>query len=248
MSMIALFTDFGLNGPYVGQMQAVVYHHAPATAVVNLFADAPVFNPRAAAYLLAAFRAYMPPDTVFLCVVDPGVGTAARIPVALCADGTWFVGPDNGLFQIVRQRATQYRQMEIVWRPPRLSDSFHGRDLFAPIAAWIASGASLDGKLAPAQSAAATERWPDDLAAIIYIDHYGNAVTGLRGTALDVGQVLLARGRKWKYARTFGEVTAGECFWYVNANGLVELAINHGSAAHTTGIQVGDDVDWEGKG
>lgn len=248
MSMIALFTDFGLNGPYVGQMQAVVHHHAPGTAVVNLFADAPVFDPRAGAYLLAAFSAHMPPESVFLCVVDPGVGTATRIPVALCADDTWFVGPDNGLFQVVRQRAMRCRQMEIVWRPPRLSDSFHGRDLFAPIAAWIAAGASLDGKLAQAQSAASIERWPDDLAEIIYIDHYGNGVTGLRGTALEVGQVLRARGRKWKYARTFGEVGTGECFWYVNANGLVELAINRGSAAHTTGIQLGDDVDWGGEG
>ena len=95
--MIALFTDFGLHGPYTGQMKAALHQMAPGTPVIDLFADAPVGNPRASAYLLAVYAAWFPAGTVFLCVVDPGVG-GARPPVILEADGRWYVGPGNGLF------------------------------------------------------------------------------------------------------------------------------------------------------
>src|SRR5262245_5142495 len=98
--MIVLFTDFGLSGPYTGQMKAVLGQMAPGTPVIDLFADAPVGNPKASAYLLAAYAAWFTTGTIFLCVVDPGVG-GARLPVIVEADGRWFVGPDNGLFELI---------------------------------------------------------------------------------------------------------------------------------------------------
>ncbi|MBI3709113.1 MAG: SAM-dependent chlorinase/fluorinase, partial [Proteobacteria bacterium] len=94
--MIVLFTDFGLSGPYTGQVKAVLHRQAAEMAVVDLFADAPAGNPRAAAYLLAAFAAWFSAGSVFFAVVDPGVGSA-RAPLAIEADGRWYVGPDNGL-------------------------------------------------------------------------------------------------------------------------------------------------------
>ena len=102
--MIVLFTDFGLHGPYVGQMRAVLHQMAPGVPMIDLFADAPVGNCRASAYLLAAYAVWFPAGTVFLCVVDPGVG-GARPAIILEADGKWYVGPGNGLFELVQRRA-----------------------------------------------------------------------------------------------------------------------------------------------
>ena len=132
--MIVLLTDFGLHGPYTGQMKAVLHQTAPGVPVIDLFADAPVGNPKAAAYLLPAYAGWFPAGTVFLCVVDPGVGEA-RPAIVLEADGRWYVGPGNGLFELVQRRAGATRSWDIEWKPERLSASFHGRDLFAPVAA-----------------------------------------------------------------------------------------------------------------
>jgi S-adenosyl-L-methionine hydrolase (adenosine-forming) len=101
--MIVLFTDFGLQGPYTGQMKAVLHRMAPGRPVIDLFADAPVGNPRASAYLLAAYAEWFAEGSVFLCVVDPGVG-GPRPPVILEANGRWYVGPGNGLFELVQRR------------------------------------------------------------------------------------------------------------------------------------------------
>ena len=137
--MIALFTDFGLDGPYTGQVKAVLADMAPGIPVVDLFADAPAGDPKASAYLLATYAAWFPKRTIFLSVVDPGVG-GPRPALFLEADGRWYVGPGNGLFELVQRRARETRCFEIDWRPERLSASFHGRDLFAPFAAMLARG------------------------------------------------------------------------------------------------------------
>ncbi|HDP89882.1 MAG TPA: hypothetical protein ENN42_08000, partial [Thioalkalivibrio sp.] len=137
--MLHLFTDFGLQGPYVGQLHAAILRAAPGTTVIDLLHDAPMFRPRAAAHLLAACAGESRSGDVFVCVVDPGVGTARR-PLALRADGLWFVGPDNGLLEVVAARADATAWWQISWRPARLSASFHGRDLFGPVAARITAG------------------------------------------------------------------------------------------------------------
>ena len=137
--MIVLFTDFGLAGPYIGQVNAVLAETAPGVPVIQLFADAPAARPKPAAYLLAAYAAWFAAGTVLLCVVDPGVGSARRGLIAEAA-GRLYVGPDNGLFELVLRRAAKPRCWEISWRPPVLSASFHGRDLFAPVAGRLAQG------------------------------------------------------------------------------------------------------------
>ena len=137
--MFVLFTDFGLQGPYTGQMKAVLNQMAPSVPAIDLFADAPVGIPKASAYLLAAYAEWFTAGTIFLCVVDPGVG-GTRPPVIVEADGRWYVGPGNGLFELVQRRAATMRSWDIKWKPERLSASFHGRDLFAPVAAMLAQG------------------------------------------------------------------------------------------------------------
>ncbi len=235
--MIALFTDFGLTDPYVGQLHAVLAREAPGVAVIDLFHAVPDFDIRAGAYLLPAYARGLPAETVFVCVVDPGVGGARR-PVMLRADDRWYVGPDNGLLHVLARRAARHECHLLRWRPPHLSASFHGRDLFAPCAARLARG-----EMPQSEPAALTppegELWPDDLAQILYVDHYGNAISGLRAGAIRPTQPLRVGGEVVKYARVFSDVATGVPFWYENANGLVEIAVNRGSAAVTLGLQPG---------
>jgi S-adenosylmethionine hydrolase len=238
--MIVLFTDFGLSGPYTGQLKLVLQQEAPGQPVIDLFADAPRFNPRAAAYLLAAYGAIFPRDTVFLCVIDPGVGSD-RGGCIVCSGGHWFVGPDNGLFNVLLMRDPAAGWWDLDWQPQQLSDSFHGRDWFAPVAATMARGETPPGTARPAGQRLLPD-WPDDLPEIVYIDHYGNAMTGLRAEAVDDSAALDIKGHQFTRARTFSSVTRGEGFWYVNANGLVELAVNCGRAADKYRISIGDAV------
>lgn len=243
--MIVLFTDFGLTGPYTGQVKAILQRDAPMAPVIDLFADAPSCNPKAAAYLLAAYGVWFPAGSVLLSVVDPGVG-GARTPLIVEADGRWFVGPDNGLFEIVLRRAAAARVWEIDAPTAALSATFHGRDLFAPVAARLARGEAPPGiPCAPDRGQYA--HWPDDLDEIIYLDHYGNAFTGLRAAMLPPEATLLvSSGRRVPRARTFGDVAPGAALWYENANGLAEIAVNLGRADESLGLVIGSAVVVDG--
>jgi S-adenosyl-L-methionine hydrolase (adenosine-forming) len=238
--MIALFTDFGLAGPYLGQVKAVLALRAPATPVVDLFADLPAGKPKPAAYLLAAYGPWFPPGTVILAVVDPGVGSERRA-VVVEADGRLYVGPDNGLFELVRRRASNTRSWEIGWRPEPLSASFHGRDLFAPVAAQLALGATDAGMLRETESNRVPD-WPDDLPEIVYVDHFGNVMTGLRAAVLPAAARLVAGNHALARMRTFSDVSPGSAFWYANANGLAEIAVNAGRADAALGLAIGAPV------
>lgn len=242
-----MFTDFGLAGPYLGQMEAVLIRQAPGIPIINLFADVPRFEPRLAAYLLAAYVAEFPRASVFLCVVDPGVGTDQRLPVVVREDSKWFVGPHNGLFHRVLQQAGEVQCWRIDWRPGYLSESFHGRDLFAPVAARLARGeipAELTELGLPEFPDA---QWPEDLPVVIYIDGFGNCMTGIQGGNLRDDVLLEVAGTQLAYARTFGLAAAGSAFWYRNANGLVELAVNSGSCQRKLGVSIHSEIRLQGK-
>jgi S-adenosylmethionine hydrolase len=145
---------------------------------------------------------------------------------------------------LVRRRATGATIREITWRPERLSPSFHGRDVFAPVAARLARGESAPSE--PRDDAWDRRAdWPDDLAEVVYIDHFGNAMTGLRAAFLNPEAALRASGRRIPRARTFSDMPEGEAFWYENANGLVELAVNRGRADRILGLTPGTQVDVE---
>jgi S-adenosylmethionine hydrolase len=242
--VIVLFTDFGLAGPYVGAMKAAIACTAPGVPVIDLMHDAPAHAPRPAGYLLAALAdpARFPAGTAFVGVVDPGVGTE-RMPVAIEADGRWFVGPHNGLFELVARRSQACHWHRIDWRPASLSASFHGRDLFAPVAARLAAG---DGTDALAAIDPGDDRpgagWPDDLSEVIYADGFGNAMTGLRAATLAPDARLVVMDERLERRRTFAEATVSEAFWYENSIGLAEIAVNRGSAVHILGLEPGAPV------
>jgi len=238
---IALVTDFGGTGPYVGQMKLCLSGLLPQVPVIDLISDLVPFRADLAAHLLPALVREMPVCTLYLCVVDPGVGSE-RSALAIEAGGDWYVGPDNGLLALVARRADQVRVLRIDWRPEVLSASFHGRDLFAPVAAALCDGkiprhTELDGGLLIGND------WPDALAKVIYADSYGNLITGIQVADLDRNTRLWAGGRDIAYARTFCAVPPGQAFWYEDAFGLVELAVNQGDARRVLGLDLGDRVE-----
>jgi hypothetical protein len=227
MSMIVMMTDFGINDPYQAQMESVLVQQAPEASIISLFASLPDWDIQLSAYLIPAYIDEFPAGTVFLCVVDPGVGTIQRQPVVIEADGQWFVGPDNGLFNVIRQRAKHFKQYQLNVPDDKVSRSFHGRDLFAPVAAAIARGEPVRGNEHPEAQGLQPE-WPDELLKVVYCDHYGNAITGLRGRDIDPNCCFRIKGQVISHADVFAEVKPGEAFWYVNSNGLVEFSINQG--------------------
>jgi S-adenosylmethionine hydrolase len=238
--MLVLFTDFGWQGPYVGLLKLALARQAPTLPVIDLWHDVPPFDAQGAAYLLAAYALEFPVDAVFVGVVDPGVGSD-RAGLMVQADGRWFVGPDNGLFDRVAARARQVAVWRITWQPPRLSASFHGRDLFAPVAARLAAGTATAAELGVSVPFMPRD-WPEEWARVIYVDRYGNALTGIRACALGDGVLIRVAGQPLAQARTFADVAPGQGFWYENSSGLVELAVNQGSAVDRFGLAPGDAV------
>lgn len=240
--MIVLFTDYGLEGPYTGQVEAVLQQQAPGMPVIRLFSDLTPFDIQGAAYLLPAYAMRFPPGTVFLCVVDPGVG-GVRPGVVVHADGRWYVGPDEGLFELVRRRARTVT-CQLLPENAGAAPSFHGRDVFAPAAAFIASNNRVPGGCEYSELPVRAV-WPDDLARVVYIDRFGNAMTGLRAAVVPAAAGLVVNDHVIRRARTFSDVPEGEVFWYENANGLVEIAVNRGRADALPGIRIGADVSME---
>lgn len=237
--MIVLFTDYGMQGPYIGQVEAVLYLHARGKKIIKLIANAPRQNPKASAYLLAAFTQGFPEGTIFFCVVDPGVGSFKDEPVVMKIDKRWYVGPDNGLFDIVARRAKQVECWKINWRPEKLSASFHGRDLYAPVCAMIANGLDIPGEKIKWKY---KHNWPIDLNEIIYIDHFGNCMTGLLAEKVSKGAVFRAGETEISHANTFPEAKEGKTFWHENSNGLIEIAANQGSAEKILMLNIGSKV------
>ena len=238
-TVIVLFTDFGEIGPYVGQVKAVLERDAPGIPVIDLLHDAPMFQARSSSYLLSSLIDVFPPDVVFLCVVDPGVG-GSRAPAIVTADGRRFVGPDNGLFEIVMRRASERSFRRITWEPQDLSASFHGRDLFAPVAARLAKGDEVASEARPEEEAR-RPHWPNDLREIVYLDNFGNAMTGLRAKNVPTGSDMIVNDHRLTRARTFSDLPEGSAFWYENSSGLVEFSVNQGDAKSKLNIDVGSE-------
>lgn len=242
--MIYLFSDFSLNGPYVGQIKSVLYDHAPKSVVIDLMHDAPAFDSRASAHLLAALMLSVSRDSIVLGVVDPGVGSE-RKGVALRADSRWFVGPDNGLFDVIAARAHAAQWYEIVYENPDASFSFHGRDIFAPVASMLAKEIVFDTYLKPFEKKCLQAE--KDLAEIVYIDRFGNLMSGIRAINVDEATSLKFAGENLVRVNTFSDVSAGTVFCYENSQGLLEIAINSGSAKDYFNAAIGDKVSLNPK-
>lgn len=240
--MFLLYTDFGWQGPYVGQMKALLASRCQNRPIIDLMHDVPTFRPREAGYLLGALAQWIRPGTVVLAVVDPGVGTERRA-LAAAVDESWFIGPDNGVLAPVINAARGAKRVIALPTPPQASASFHGRDVFAPAAAELA----LHGCIADPEEITdwVGREATADLDQIIYIDGFGNAMTGRRADTLTSGMAPVLEGQPVQHARTFGESPPDKPFWYRNSIGLVEIAVNQGNAARQFGFAVGDALRFQ---
>jgi len=220
---IALVTDFG-NGPYTGQMHLALSALAEGVSIVSLVSDLVPFRPDLAGFLLPGLMQRMPSPTLYLCVVDPGVGSAREVLAARVGDD-WLLGPDNGLLVPSIRREPGAQVYRVRWRPETLSDSFHGRDLFAPIAAMMTGGELPDALLVDLADLHGAD-WPMMLSKVCYVDAYGNLISGLWADAIPRHTRFEIDGFELGFARTFCEVSPGTPFWYQNAFGLLEIAAN----------------------
>lgn len=239
-NVIALFTDFGMTGPYVGQMKAVFANQSYHVTVIDLMHDAPAFNPLASSYLLAATVRYLPEEMIVVAVVDPGVGSH-RKGVALLADGRWFVGPDNGLLDVVAMQSDSFEWYEIIVNnKQQISTSFHGRDIFAPIALQLFNREPIGSLLTLMPSK--TCQVESDLGEVIYSDGFGNLMTGLRAVSVSSNSHLLFKNKTLSRYTTFSDAAPGDAFFYENSQGLIEIAVNAGSAKEFFNAAIGDEI------
>lgn len=221
-------------------MKLEIYKRAPNAKVIDVCHDLPSFNPNASGRLLQALVKDIPEDAIVLAVVDPGVGTD-RHALWLEVDGRHFVGPDNGLFARIVNQAKQVNAHIIEYDNTKVSVSFHGRDVFAPVAAKLASNKNITSKSFNYKKMIGLD-WLMELPEIIYIDHYGNAMTGITANNVLRNQVLKVKEKNLQYGLTFADVGEWGMFWYENSLGLVELSMRAGSIANELSLKIGDAV------
>jgi S-adenosyl-L-methionine hydrolase (adenosine-forming) len=240
---VALLSDFG-TGPYVGQMRLLLAAARPSLSVIDLISNLVPFRPDLAAYLLPGLVRDLPARTLYVCVVDPGVGSERGV-LAVRIGKDWFLAPDNGLLSVLVQRQRgAARAWRIHWRPCGMSATFHGRDLFIPLAVQISNGV-LPGAVAIDPTEMQGADWPAAAAKVCYIDHYGNSLSGLVAAEIPADAVVHVAGASVRGARTFSDVVPGTAFWYENAFGLLEIAVNQGRADQTLGLRPGDPITFE---
>jgi S-adenosylmethionine hydrolase len=236
--VITLTSDFGEGSPYVAAMKARLLDGCPSAMLVDVGHAVPAFDVVSAAFVLWAGTRHFAKGAVHLAVVDPGVGSARRA-VAFRLDGSWYVGPDNGLFGLVLAESDFEPDLAIeLLRPAGASPTFEGRDLFAPAAAALAAGRPPHDLGRPLTGAPA----PLAIAGpgVLWVDRFGNLITSLRPPPVP----LRIRDHKIRaVARTFSEAPPGEPFLYAGSMGFVEIGVREASAAERLGARAGDPVE-----
>lgn len=254
MGIITLLTDFGLQDSYVAEMKGVILSICPDATLVDITHSVPPQDIRHGAFILSAASRAFPPSTVHLAVVDPGVGSERR-PVAIQTERGFFVAPDNGLLSFVLAEGPALRAVllsnQAYHRQP-VSDTFHGRDIFAPAAAYIHNGVPLQA-FGPEVSALSLfpmprPRWiRENLLAgeVIHVDGFGNVITNIRCADGDwerFAQVQVGRRSVRRFCRTYADALPGELIALFGSSGYLEVARREGNAARGLRAQVGTPV------
>lgn len=255
--VITLTTDFGNQDHYVSAMKAMILRIHDGVRLVDISHEIPPQDVMAGAWVIRNSAFLFPEGTIHVAVVDPGVGTT-RKPIVAKINGHYFVGPDNGLFSLLLEDEQQdYRVFELsepsfwVEQP---SDTFHGRDIFAPVAAHLSSGVAIE-ETGKAMDALTTYKWAmpisDDEGIqgwVVHIDRYGNLITNISremlGDLKQGGEVKIYVGNTILKGinRTFGDVEEGEPAAIVGSSGMLEIAINKGNAAELMSVYKGAPV------
>lgn len=254
-SVITLTTDFGVQDHYVGVLKAVLLSIAPDARMIDISHQIPPQDIMAGAWVVRNTAMLYPPESVHLVVVDPGVGTK-RKPIALRIEDQFFVGPDNGIFSLIAD-SYDYEAVELsntdYWLPNH-SRTFHGRDIFAPVAAHLSRGVSLNDLGDPVDQLE-TYRWAVPISDkdgvqgwIVHIDRFGNLISnipakmiheagGTSALKIYVGNTILN-----EIVDTFGDVADGEPAAYIGSSGVLEIAINKGDAREMLGVEKGAQI------
>ena len=250
--LIVLLTDFGTRDWYVPVLKGVILSRAPQVRVVDLTHEVPPQDILAGAFTLAATVPWFPPGAVFLCVVDPGVGSRRPL-LAARADGRYFVGPDNGLLGPALEHAKRMTIVQLTQRRfwlRSISRTFHGRDILAPVAAHLATGGRLAALGPPVRQTRplvmprAQVRGRAVVGEIVHIDAFGNLITNLEAARWLRGRASVRFHRRTvPVVSSYSEGATGQPLAVVNALGLVELAIREGSAAWHLNAKRGETVE-----
>ncbi|NNE69651.1 MAG: SAM-dependent chlorinase/fluorinase [Rhodothermales bacterium] len=255
--IITFLTDFGTRDAYVSAMKGVALSVLPEANLVDISHDIPPQDVMQAAFVLRESAAWFPTGTVHVCVVDPGVGTE-RAAIAIRSQDQYFVGPDNGIFSLVLGRADHEAVVldnPDFWRSADLSTTFHGRDVFAPAAAHLAAGRSLDqlgsplDKLRPLHWALPIHDDQGIRGWVVHVDRFGNCITNITRDVFEAGRL----DRRFKcYAgtvivdqlrATYGSVEAGDPVLLFNSSGLLEIAVSRGNGAELYGLRTGSPIN-----
>lgn len=243
-SIITLLTDYGVGDSYVAEVKGVILTTVPDATLIDVTHQVPPGDVRAGQYLFARTWPRFPQGTVHLVIVDPGVGTSRRA-LAGEARGHFFVAPDNGLLTSLPDDA-EFVSLPV---PPSAAPTFHGRDVFAPAAARLAMGVSLEEIGDPVTDVRRTplpEPRLDGVALlgrVIYVDRFGTLVSNIPAEEVDPGVRIVVEGNDvGPLKRTFGDVEAGQLVAYAGSGGEVEIAVRGGSAARLLGVGVGAEV------
>jgi S-adenosylmethionine hydrolase len=267
--IITITTDFGTEDAYVPSMKGTMLSICPEARLVDVTHEVSPQDVMEAAFVLRSTRGHFPGETIHLVVVDPGVGTDRRA-VALRAEGQWFVGPDNGVFPLVLDQAAPDAMAELddptFWRDDSPSATFHGRDIFAPAAAHLAAGHSVEDlgssidTLEPLQWARPSTAPQTVQGWVVHVDHFGNCITNIRRSTLAdaaelddpnlpldafpslkayVGNTVLR-----ELHPTYGAVPKGDPLLLFGSTDHLEIAANGGNAAELLGIRKGDSVKF----
>ena len=253
--VITLTTDFGVKDHYVGAMKAVLLSISENVRLVDISHQIPPQDIMAGAWVVRNSAMLFPPNTVHLVVVDPGVGTK-RKPIAIRIEDQLFVGPDNGIFSLITDQY-DYEGVELsnsdFWRSDP-SSTFHGRDIFAPVAAHLANGVKMSELGDPIEKLE-TYRWAVPISDrdgvqgwIVHIDHFGNLISNIPESMIreagDDANVKIYVGNTIfdTIVNTFGDVPDGEPAAYIGSSGVLEIAINKGDAKEMLGVEKGAQV------
>lgn len=267
---IVLLTDFGDIDPYVGIMKGVISTIAPHAQIIDLAHKVPPGDIRRGAFILWQSLRYFPDGTIFACVIDPGVGTTRR-SIIIQSNQRLYVGPDNGLFTFIAGKQTEiYEIKEKKYTLPQSSNTFHGRDIYAPIAAHLWNGIKPHEMGQPineliqleAPTLQVTESG-DLIGEVLFSDHFGNIITSLgimqksgpliffeswlspprhKRISLNSSVIKLPNGDKVGWYNTFAEIPNGQIGAIIGSTGLIEIVANQQSAQKLTGLQPGDMI------
>ena len=255
--MITLTTDFGLKDSYTAEMKAVILSICPHAVIVDITHEIAKFNIRMGAYVLASATPYFPKGSIHVAVVDPSVGTQ-RHPIMIQTKEGFFVGPDNGILILAAEKQDITRIYELTnprFMLPKVSGTFHGRDIFAPTAAHLLNGVKPAEfgpeirEVAKPEFAKVTLRNGVLVGEVLHVDGFGNIITNIterevaQSHVKDAVSVELPSGKlKLRFCKAYGETKPDEPLALIGSHGYVELAVNQGNAAEAFKIKVGDMV------